>query len=175
MTKQPGRRSIRLKGFDYSQPGAYFVTICVQGKEFSLGTIDNDKIHLSRYGQICRDVWKHVPSHFPGIYMDTLVLMPNHLHVIITILESNHAANQPQQRRGGVTPPLRPSLGQIVGYYKYQTTKEINRIRGTPGTPFWQRNYYERVVRNQNELDRIRKYIVDNPRNWDRDRNHPSR
>jgi REP element-mobilizing transposase RayT len=166
MAKKSSRRSIRLKDYDYSQPGAYFVTICVQSKKCILGTISNDQIHLSEFGRLSRDFWGQVQLYFDGISIDTFIVMPNHLHVIIVILESNHSVGQSQ--------PRRPSLGQIVGYYKYLTTKEINRIRGTPGIPFWQRNDFERVIRNRDGLHRIRKYIVDNPRNWDRDRNHPS-
>jgi len=76
--------------------------------------------------------------------------------------------------QGGETPPLHRTLGQIVAYYKYQTTKEINRIRNTPGIPIWQRNYYEHIIRNENELNRIREYILNNPLQWDNDENNPA-
>lgn len=87
--------------------------------------------------------------------------MPNHVHFIVIINESNDC-------RGGVTPPL-PTLGNIIGYFKYQSTKQINIIRNTPGLPIWQRNYYEHIIRNEKELYEIRKYIKNNPLNWQDD------
>jgi len=83
-----------------------------------------------------------------------------------------------ENRRGGVTPPLqdksnKPTLGQIIAYYKYQTTKQINKIKNTPGNPIWQRNYYEHIIRNEKSLNQIRDYIVSNPLTWSKDRNNP--
>ena len=125
--------------------------------------------------------------------------MPNHIHVILIINEHGggicgtgfnvHHYERRDRRRDGVTPslpviapflsqpqipPIRyhPTLGQIVGYFKYQTTKQINKYRNTLGLPIWQRNYYERIIRDENELNRIREYIRNNPINWQRDRNN---
>lgn len=165
-----GRRSIRLKGYDYSQPGAYFVTLCVRDRECALGDVSDGEVMLSDFGQIARDFWSQVPAHFPNVSIDTFIVMPNHVHAIVVIHDPDRCTG-----RGEVTSPLRrPTLGQIVAYYKYQTTKQLNRIRDTPSTPFWQRNYYERIVRNDRELTAIRVYIAQNPRKWESDRDHPA-
>jgi REP element-mobilizing transposase RayT len=167
-----GRRSIRLKGYDYSQPGAYFVTLCVRKGECTLGDVSNGEVVLSDLGQIAHGFWARVPTHFPNVSIDTFVVMPNHVHAIVVI-------HDPDRGEGGgrdaVTSPLRrPTLGQIVAYYKYQTTKQINQIRDTPGMPFWQRNYYEHIVRNDRALTAIRIYIAQNPHRWELDRDHPA-
>jgi len=168
------RRSIRIPGYDYASPGAYFVTISVQDSECVLGQVVDGEMVLSEAGQIAHDGWAEVPRHFPNVSVDTFVVMPNHVHGIVCI--------EDDPGRGGVTPPLqdgphivRPTLGQIVAYYKYRATKWINALRDTPGAPFWQRNYYERIIRDDAELDRIREYIVGNPYTWHTDRDNPDR
>jgi putative transposase len=158
------RRSIRLKGYDYSQPGAYFVTICVHRSACALGEVLDSDVTLTDLGRIASDYWKHVPQHFQDVSIDKFVVMPNHVHAIIIISE----------RRGGVTPPLQtPTLNKIIAYYKYQTTKQINQIRQQIGESFWQRSFYDHIVRNEEELQRIRNYIIDNPLKWELDEYHP--
>jgi putative transposase len=159
------RRSVRLKGYDYSHPGAYFVTICVRDRECVLGGVVNGEMRMAEYGRIVHDFWAQVSVHFSNVSIDTFVVMPNHVHAIIVIHEP---------RRGGVTPPLRKlTLGQIVAYYKYQTTKQINKIRDNAGTPFWQRSFYDHVIRHHRELDAVRQYIADNPLKWELDQDNP--
>ena len=111
---------------------------------------------------IVKTKWENIPNQYPHIELDEYVIMPDHFHGIIIINDC----------RGGVTPPLhgKLTLGQIVAYFKYQSTKSINNIRGTPGVPFWQRNYYEHIIRSKDALNRIREYIINNPSQLESDR-----
>lgn len=179
------RRSIRLKDYDYSQGGAYFVTICIANRECLLGEISAAQMRLNELGEIVNECWHRITEHFPNVASDCLVVMPNHIHGIL-VLTKDHQINLndgDNVRRGGVTPPLhsanydtiyRPQLGQIIAYFKYQTTKQINKIFDTPGARRWQRNYYEHIIRNQAELERIQEYIMQNPLGWDRDQDNPN-
>jgi len=149
------RKQIRLKDYDYSLPGNYFVIICTKDRECLFGEIINDEMVLSETGRMVKKWW---------LRLDEFIIMPNHMHGIIEII-----------CRGGVTPPLqyKPILGQIVGYFKYQSTKTINKKNNTFGEKLWQRNYYEYIIRGEKDLDRIRSYILENPEKWDGDRNNP--
>ena len=159
------RRSIRLNGYDYSQPGGYFVTICVHKGECVLGDIINGEVNLTDLGRVASEYWKVVPHHFPNLWIDIFVVMPNHVHAVVIISGC----------RGGVTPPLQiPTLSQIIAYYKYQTTKQINQIRQKIGKSFWQRSFYDHIVRNDEDLYRVRKYIQDNPQKWELDEYYPN-
>jgi REP element-mobilizing transposase RayT len=159
------RRSIRLKGYDYSQNEAYFVTICACNRECLFGEVANGVIELSPIGESTYKFWFEIPWHFENVQLDEFVVMPNHFHGIIVITDNC---------RGGVTPPLQKcTLGKIVAYFKYQTTKFINQIRNIPGLPLWQRNYYEHIIRNEDELNRIRQYIIENPLKWEEDIENP--
>jgi putative transposase len=159
------RRTLRLPKYDYSQAGAYFVTICVNQRERLLGDIVEGEMQLNDYGKTVRDCWHDLPHHYSGIELDAFVVMPNHMHGMIVLV----GAGLPRPY-GDPIPPKQPALGQIVAYYKYQSTKAINLIRQAPGTRFWQRGYYEHIVRDDKSLDRIREYIVNNPRRWELDR-----
>ena len=167
------RRSIRLCGHNYARPGAYFVTICTHERECLFGDVINGTMGLNEYGQIAHEEWVRSGEIRQEIRLDEFVVMPNHVHGIITIV----GAGSPRPgSKGAETAPLRrPTLGQIVAYFKYQSTKRINEIRGAPGTPLWQRNYYEHVVRNEDEWNEIRTYIIENPLRWELDENHPNR
>jgi putative transposase len=125
-------------------------------------------MQLSRLGEIAALGFRQIEMHFPLVTIDTHVVMPNHFHVIIMI------EALPVTRRGGVTPPLRKqsSLGQIIAYYKYQTTRSLNMILETPGKKLWQRNHYDRIIRNNDELTRLRHYILENPPRSELDRYH---
>lgn len=196
------RRSIRLKGFDYSSEGAYYVTIVAQGRECLLGEVVDGEMRLNEYGKIVQKWWDEIPIHFSNVELGAFVIMPNHVHGIIYIIEERRGEvlsprndpnannlndtnqggmslsndipknnNQDAGKLGGETPPLRkPTLGQIVAYFKYQSTKEMNKIE-TPNaiTRFWQRNYYEHIIRNEKELQQKTDYILDNPSRWDED------
>ncbi len=187
------RRSIRLRDYDYSCAGEYFVTICTWQRECLFGEIVDSVMRLNDAGQMVKDSWRQILNHFSGVNIDQYVIMPNHFHGIVTIVGAGSprpgardnrtvGAGSPRpglsdpKTEGGETPPLRrATLGQVVGFFKYQSTKRINILRDNPGTPVWQRNYYERVIRDDRELDGIRQYIADNPARWEEDENHPAR
>jgi REP element-mobilizing transposase RayT len=175
------RRSIRLKGYDYSQAGAYFVTIVAYQRECLFGEIVGDDVVLNDYGRVVKKWWHTIPVHFPTIETFTFVIMPNHVHGIILITDDGRGVvsapddNMKIKHVGRETLPLRrPTLGQIVAYFKYQSTKEMNAMDGTGTiTKFWQRNYYERIIRDEREMDHIHNYIESNPSMWvDDEENH---
>ena len=183
------RRSIRLPGHDYASPGAYFATLCVQGGECLLGEVVDGEMRLSEWGQIASDYWLRIPQHFDHVKLDGWVVMPNHLHGIIVIVSGGEASPrrsfstddltsvgaEPQDKdiAGDASPLPSGSLGAIVGNYKSVSTRRINRLRGTPGLRFWQRNYWEHVIRDEQSLNRIREYIQNNPARWAEDQLHP--
>ncbi|MEA5551501.1 transposase [Anabaena cylindrica UHCC 0172] len=162
------RRSIRLRGYDYSQPGSYFVTICTQDHECFLGDLVNEDIKFMVRGVIAYQFWLQIPNHFPNVELDEFVVMPNHIHGIIVITDKFRGREQEGELK-------KPNLGQIIAYYKYQTTKIINQIDDTPGIRLWQRNYYERIIRNQNALYIAQQYILANPLRWPKDPHNPRR
>lgn len=184
------RRSIRLKGYDYSQAGAYYVTIVARRRECLFGEVVNKEMILSRYGKIVQKWWNEIPVHFANVETGAFIVMPNHVHGIIVITERrgtvpvpeehgvNHVVNDKDitnKTQGGETPPLRmPTLGQIVAYFKYKSTKEMNLLDNTGTvTKFWQRNYYEHVIRNETDLQNKTDYIEANPLLWDEDDENP--
>jgi len=172
------RRSTRLEGYDYSQPGAYFVTICVHHHHFLLGNVVNGKVRLNEYGNVVQTSWEWLNKNYTYVDLDEWTVMPNHLHGIIIIL--GNANNLISLRRGGSrTAPTcnsnRKPLGRLIGAFKTVSTKRINQIRGTPGARVWQRNYYDRIIRNNSELNKLRRYILDNPLKWELDEYHPLR
>ena len=177
---QNHRRSIRLKGFDYSLAGAYYITICTQGRDCLLSEIVLDELVLSAAGQMVEEVWTALPQRFGGIAPDDFVIMPNHFHGILIIHESVGAGLVPAPRATPaqddrattrVAPTVNRALGEIIGAFKSITTHEYLlgvRERGWPpfDRRFWQRNYYEHVIRDEAELAAIRAYIKDNPLRW---------
>lgn len=167
------RRSIRLKGYDYSQPGAYFVTICTHQRICNLGKIVDGKMVVNQSGSIVQTVWDELPKHYLHVELDEFCIMPNHVHCIIVLVDGNGGRGRSE------TSPYhrlkRHGLPEIVRALKSFSSRRINELKGTQGTPFWQRNYYERIIRTQRHLNSVRKYIRDNPLKWERDRNHPHR
>ncbi len=154
------RKSIRLRGYDYSQNGAYFVTICTHNRECLFGNIANGKMQLNDTGKTIERVWNELPNHYANIKLDQSIIMPNHLHGIVVI------------GRGEAC--LAPTLGNIIGSFKSAATKQINIMRNHPGQKLWQRNYYEHIIRNEVDLNRVQQYINSNPLTWDLDSLHPN-
>ena len=179
MSNMQNRRSIRLPGYDYRQAGMYFVTICVQEKECLLGEIVDGEIHLSNCGQIAAAGWHWLNEQYPFVSVDIFCVMPNHVHAIIQIhdVEQRDVARREEgvSRNAPTKEVKRKSLGRLVGAYKTHTTKWINNQRDSSGIPFWQRNYYEHIIRNQKDLDRIREYIENNPLKWKLDNENPAK
>jgi putative transposase len=176
------RRSIRLPEYDYSQPGAYFITIVTCQRDCLFGTVVNGEMQYSPMGQIAAEHWLLIPEHFPQVELGTYVVMPNHVHGVIIIRENGMAANSPPSVRAthwvAPTPnrPKRGSIGAIIGAYKMSVTRRIHKeIYGldVSSPNVWQRNYYEHIIRNEAEYNRIHLYIESNPANWVMDDEHP--
>jgi REP element-mobilizing transposase RayT len=170
-----GRRSIRLPGYDYSQPGAYFVTVCADGRRCIFGEVAQDRVVLGPVGAIVAQAWDWLPTQYPYLELDTWMLMPNHLHGILILHEDTMIAMRRGGSRAAPTQDERKPLGQLIGAFKTVSTKEVNRLRGTPGAPLWQRGFYEHIIRNENDLVRIREYTLTNPAQWSLDRENPDR
>jgi len=165
-----------LKEYDYATPGAYFVTICTQNRECVLGDVVDEHMVLNDIGRIADQFWPAVADHFTDVAVDAWVAMPNHVHAIIVIGGGAVTAPVPAPVPAPLRVPLpvpAPTLGKIVAYFKYQTTKSINQTRDTPGARFWQRNYWEHIVRNEADLGAIRQYVETNPTRWTDDQLHP--
>lgn len=171
------RRSIRFPGYDYSWPGAYFVTICTYGRDCLFGAVEAGAVRLNEYGVVARDEWLRSAAVRPGIILDAFVIMPNHLHGIIILTAESQSTGTHVGAHGDVgahscapLPALlqrRPrSLSSFIACYKATVSRRINRLRETPGARVWQRNYYERIIRDDDELARARGYIIDNPGRW---------
>lgn len=167
------RRSIRLKEYDYGQTGAYFVTIVTQGRECLFGEITNDEMKLSRFGEIAHAEWFKTAELRSNVKLwgDEFVVMPNHIYGIIWIIDNIGAERCSAPTR--LPRVIRGSLGAIVRVYKSAVTYAVNEMRGTRGTPVWQRNYYEHIIRNQADLENIYKYIQYNPIQWAKDEENP--
>jgi len=168
------RRSIRVPDYDYSQPGIYFITIVTWRRECLFGAIKDGKMQLNKSGQVVWDVWNSLPARYPQISLGAAVVMPNHFHGNIKINEQPVGAihelplrvtDQKDRRR--MTIPL------VVGYFKMNTAKRINKILDSEGVPVWQRNYYEHIIRNDEEYKRIHLYIEANIDNWVDDEENP--
>ena len=215
----PQRRAMRLRGYDYSQPGAYFVSICAQHRKCLFGTIIDGQMRLNEIGEIVVECWSRIPQHFPSVELGEYVIMPNHIHGIIALNIVGARSPRPIGEEQSISPTVgarsprpigeeqsisptvgarsprpigeeqsisptvgarsprpsdnSPSLGKIVAYFKYQSTKHINQHHNMPGTRIWQRNYYDHVIRDDTDLQRIRRYIQDNPMKWALDQLHP--
>lgn len=162
------RHSIRLPGYDYAQEGWYYVTICTRQREKIFGTIENDTVTQNDLGRATDEIWRMTAIVRPNVYLDEYVIMPNHVHGIIHIDRGHERANA----QGVCNTPLRsPSqtVGAIVRGFKSAVTARYNRISNASQQPIWQRNYYEHVIRDADDLERIREYIKNNPKNWRND------
>jgi len=164
------RRSIRLRAYDYRQPSAYFVTIVAHGRATLFGKIVGGEMRLNELGQVVNDEWHKSSAIRREIEMDVFIVMPNHVHGIVNIVDVGATGRSPL--RSG---PLARSLGAFIAGFKSAVTTRINELRHTPGSAVWQRNYYEHVIRNDEELLRVREYILNNPLDWENDRENPSR
>ena len=165
------RKSIRLKGYDYSQAGYYFVTAAALNMQCIFGEIIGDEMRLSRFGEVVKEEWLRSAEKRREIELDQFVVMPNHIHGIIIIKRAQHAV--PVRESFGR--PAAGSLPTIMRAFKAATAKTINELRGTPGKAVWHRNYYEHIIRDDKDLDRIREYIFYNPSQWNEDADNPNK
>jgi REP element-mobilizing transposase RayT len=160
------RRSIRLKHYNYTQQGAYFITICTKNKQCIFGDVKRGEMQLNLLGTIARYYWQEIPQHFPHVKLDVFVIMPNHIHGILWIIEKITGEEQPRSF-GKMIPG---SIPCVIRSYKSAVTKKINQIcNQTNISSVWQRNFYEHIHQNQESLEATRNYIINNPVNWDND------
>lgn len=173
------RRSVRLRGYDYAAPGAYFVTVCAHSRECALGEIAaGGQMRLSGLGRAVETEWQALAGRFPHVRLDAYVIMPNHLHGVLIITDKGdgqRVVNQPRIEAAAAKPTgTRPgSLAAMVQNFKATSARRINALRGAPGNRVWQRNYWEHVVRDEADLARLRAYIRDNPARWAEDQLRP--
>jgi putative transposase len=209
------RRSIRLKGYDYTQPGAYFVTLVTYERMPLFGEIVNGEMRLNDIGRVAERCWLDIPSHFPHVALDAFVIMPNHVHGILWIIESPPGTAE-TERAKNFSPPSPPSpsplsppsplpppsplsripsstrppsssqppptehprgtsktIGSVIRGFKIGVTQWVRQ--NTDIYIVWQRNYYDRIIRNERALNAIRQYIIENPRRWQMDRENEAR
>jgi putative transposase len=190
MERTGNRQSLRTPGHDYAGMGMYFITLCTENRECLFGRIIDGRMYLNDLGHIVRAEWLRSPDIRSELDLDRWIVMPNHLHGIVclkvgrtpcaptTSVKTSTIRCLPGRCRGvrpdalTLTPGDNPiglqskSLGSFIAGFKSITTKRINEIRGTPGAAVWQRNYHEHIIDNDEELQRLRQYIEDNPRRW---------
>ena len=153
----PKRKDPRLAGFDYSKAGAYFLTICTQNRKNVLGAIVGEGSPLPRlslYGTIV-DRWiQKIPEKYPVVSVDRYVIMPNHIHILLSITNDDGRGNPS------------PTIDTVIGWLKYQATKEINILRGSTDDKIFQRSFFDHIIRNREDYYEICKYIYENPARW---------
>lgn len=177
-TSSKERRLNRLKDYDYSQIGYYFVTICTKNKIEHFGKIENGKTILNRYGEITQRYWKGIPNNYKNVRIDEFIIMPNHIHGIIIIKENYDNVVRTEQCSVPTDNTNKMSkrknyghLSKIVKSFKDIVTKVIREQFNDFGFQ-WQRSYYDHIIRNETSLAKIREYIVNNPLKWDLDKDN---
>ncbi|MGH2550357.1 MAG: transposase, partial [Thermomicrobiales bacterium] len=195
-------RNHRLRSYDYRSGAGYFITICTNQREPLLGEIDDGIVYLSYPGDVVLTAWENLEERFPTAMTDMFVIMPNHIHGILflgtvvdeerAVAENGRASPTATHKEGpihvaaGLALPSSqyeqiprrnepPKLGDVIGAFKSISARNANKILGRTGQPFWQRNYYEHIIRDDASLERIRKYIANNPVNWAQDEENTER
>lgn len=181
---QPHRKNIRLTGYDYAAEGGYFVTIVTHDREPLFGYVVDGEMVLNEFGKIVAEEWERSGAIRAEIELDNFVVMPNHFHAIVNIFQtgngdhSNCTGDRPVAPTMKTTPtangPRPRSLGSLIAGFKSSVTTRINILRATPGTPVWQRNYYDHVIRSDREYEETAAYIANNPANWLTDAERPA-
>ena len=187
------RRSVRLKNYDYSQNGAYFVTICTHNRECLFGKVVEGEMVVNEYGAIAGEEWLQLEMRFPNVKLDAFQIMPNHIHGIIRIVGAGLApavgatarattratarvaptatADERAIVRAGLAPA--PTVGDIIGAYKslvYKRCLDLCKLNDVLLGKLWQRNYHEHIISNQNSYNGIAEYIANNPKIWEEDK-----
>lgn len=162
------RRTLRLPNTTYVARGSYYVTICTQRRGLIFGTVRRGALRYNPIGRIVYATWLSLPEHYPHVRLDAFVVMPDHVHGILTLDGTHIEADQGVEGGSeGVAPRLRPgSLPVVIRAFKSAATREVNVLRNTPGASLWQPRYYEHIVRDDADMERIRRYIVNNPARW---------
>ena len=173
------RPSLRWRHWDYARPGAYFVTICVAERRCILGRVIDEDFMPDALGLIVDETWSLLPEYHSRLELGPFVVMPNHVHGVIGLLEDDprpaRAGRGPTPTDPDETLSPRPTLPQIVRSFKSLSARRINLRRGTTGQPVWQRGYHDRVIRSEREFNAIAKYVEANPARWSSDRENPRR
>lgn len=162
------RRSIRLPKFDYARQGAYFVTVCTCNRICLFGDLVEGEMRLNEAGCLVQEVFDGLPAHYPHVELDARIIMPNHVHGIVWLVGTGFEPGS--MKTAGST---RHGLSEIVRAFKTFSARRINTTHGTKGRSVWQRNYYEHIIRDEDDLNRVREYIVENPARWDEDPENP--
>ena len=173
--------STRLPAWSYASNAGYFVTICTNGKKYFFGEVVEGEMQLSPIGEIAHKLWYEIPNHFSNCRIDLFCVMPNHVHGILVINQTqeedamNRVSTRGDGQRGGVTGLFNPmlsknSLSKIIRWYKGRCTFEINQIYEGFG---WQERFHDNIIRDEFARDQIRQYIINNPINWKCDREQP--
>lgn len=149
--------SNRRRGYDYSLPGYYFITLCVKNRKYLYGNVLNRQMQLNEFDIIVQQCWDDFPNHYPNFIPDLFIVMPNHLHAIIKIAPVE-TGFEPVSTNHGVS--------EFVRAVKSFSAHRINELRNSPGVPVWQPGFHDHIVRIDDELPRIRRYIADNPLKW---------
>jgi len=177
--------STRLQGWNYSLPGYYFVTLCIKDWGIPLGFVRKGRIQLSNVGKIAADEWRKAGKTYINVKMDEWVIMPNHLHGIVVIEDNDDGCDASVETVHELflrepPPPQavirqnrrRMLLSKMIGKFKMRSAKRINILQNTIGKPFWQARFYDHIIKDNLSLERIRAYIRNNPKAWNRDRNN---
>ena len=189
----PNRSTLRLREFDYSTPGAYFITICTARRARHFGEVRDDAVCLTAAGSMVASTWSQLATHYPAVQTDAFVVMPNHIHGILLLTDERHhqtpseggqawepaPTSEPHTPQPMVSePPPTFGLSDVIHRFKSLTTRRFAELAdgcatGPTVRRLWQRNYYEHVIRNDDSLLRIREYIANNPLAWALDRENP--
>lgn len=165
-TNKFNRKSIRLPKHDYTQEGAYYVTLVTHNRKCLFAHVIQGQVHLTLLGVVVDDVWQSIPAHFPHVSLGAFVIMPNHIHGILMIddpLRVQHTVRQNIEQFGK---PVMGSIPTIIRSVKSEATRRVNLIQGTPGEKLWQRNYFEHIIRDEKDHQAIYDYIIANPLHW---------
>ncbi len=162
----PSRHSIRLKDYDYTQSGAYYVTLCTEYRICLFGKIVEAEVELSSFGKVVHNCWEGLPNHYGNVELDVFVIMPNHIHGVIVLNNDNPIQGNSKDKLHG--------LSEIIRGFKTFSAREINQLRNTSGKTIWQRGYYDHIIRNEKSVGKIREYIENNPLKWAFDRDNPN-
>ena len=168
--KKHHRSSIRLAGFDYSATGTYFVTIVAYQRECLFGEVVDGEMVLTEFGKIVDETWQWLENQYSYVQSGTSIVMPNHFHGILVMDDDRRGGS----RTAPTKPIKRKPLGRLIGAFKTVSTKQINLLHNTEGQVVWQRNYYEHIIRNDDDLNRIHRYIETNPSMWADDTENPA-
>ncbi|MBI3158257.1 MAG: transposase [Chloroflexi bacterium] len=168
------KTSPRLKGYDYTHPGYYFVTLVTQDRVNRFGEIRAGVMRLNPAGEIANRMWLELPQHYPNVVVDEFVVMPNHLHGIFALsVEELQDTRRDRFINLSLPDQSRHGLSEIIRGFKTWSARRINEAMGQTGAPLWQRSFYDRILRDEDELGNARAYIRANPANWGKDKDNP--